>query len=57
MKYVALASPGKMIASWFVRFSRWLRPTLSHSDGLPVSAVQDHDPYLEGLLIALHGRK
>ena len=57
MKCAAVANTGRIITSWFLFFSRWLTPFLSHSDGAPVSAVQDHDPYLESLLTGLHGRK
>ena len=38
-------------------FNGWLQPLLVHSRKEPVSSVQEHDPYLESLLIALHGRK
>lgn len=38
-------------------FNRWLKPVLVHSAKEPVSSVQEHDPYLESLLIALHGQK
>lgn len=37
-------------------FNGWLKPLLVHSGKEPVSSVQEHDPYLESLLIALHGR-
>ena len=37
-------------------FNGWLRPLLPRSRKETVSYVQDHDPYLESLLIALHGR-
>ena len=36
-------------------FNGWLNPLLPHSRKETVSSVQDHDPYLESLLIALHG--
>lgn len=38
-------------------FNRWLKPVLDRSGKEPVSSVQEHDPYLESLLIALHGQK
>ena len=38
-------------------FNAWLSPFLSHSRKETVSSVQDHDPYLESLLRALHGHK
>jgi hypothetical protein len=38
-------------------FNAWLRPLLSRSRKDAVSSVQDHDPYLESLLRALHGHK
>ena len=38
-------------------FNGWLKPLLVRSRKEPVSSIQEHDPYLESLLIALHGRK
>ena len=38
-------------------FNGWPRTLLSHSGKETVSLVQDRDPYLESLLIALHNRK
>jgi hypothetical protein len=38
-------------------FNAWLSPLLSRSRKAAVSSVQDHDPYLESLLRALHGHK
>ncbi|HME42705.1 MAG TPA: hypothetical protein VKF36_06440 [Syntrophorhabdales bacterium] len=38
-------------------FNRWLKPLLPCSRNETVSSVQEHDPYLESLLIALHGQK
>jgi hypothetical protein len=36
------------------RFNAWLRPLLPRSRKSAVSSIQDHDPYLESLLRALH---
>jgi hypothetical protein len=38
-------------------FNAWLRPLLPCSRKDAVSSIQDHDPYLESLLRALHGHK
>ena len=38
-------------------FNRWLKPLLPRSRNETVSSVQEHDPYLESLLIVLHGQK
>jgi hypothetical protein len=38
-------------------FNGWLKPLLVPSRKEPLSSVQDHDPYLESLLIALHDQK
>ena len=37
--------------------NEWLKPLLPCSRNDTVSSVQEHDPYLESLLIALHGHK
>jgi hypothetical protein len=38
-------------------FNGWLRPLLSRAEKETVSPIQDRDPYIESLLIALHGPK
>ena len=38
-------------------FNEWLKPLLIRPGKEPVSSVQEHDPYLESLLIALRGQK
>jgi hypothetical protein len=38
-------------------FNGWLKPLRSGAEKETVSPIQDRDPYLESLLIALHGRK
>ncbi len=38
-------------------FNAWLRPLPPRSREAAVNAVQDHDPYLESLLRALHDQK
>ena len=47
----------RIITLSLVCFNGWLKPLLVHSRNEQVSSVQEHDPYLESLLIALHGRK
>ena len=38
-------------------FNGWLKHFLTPAIEERISAVQDRDPYLESLLVALHGRK
>jgi hypothetical protein len=47
----------RIITSSLECFNAWLQPLLSRSRKNAVSSVQDHDPYLESLLRALHGHK
>jgi len=47
----------RIITLSFLCFNGWLKPVLDRSGKEPVSSVQEHDPYLESLLIALHGRE
>jgi hypothetical protein len=47
----------RIITLSFACFNAWLRPLLPRSREAAVSSIQDHDPYLEGLLRALHGHK
>ena len=46
-----------IVVSLLESFSWVLKPLFRHSVKETVSLVQDRDPYLEGLLTALHGRK
>lgn len=56
-KYALLKNLRRIVIRLFHCFSGWLQPLLPHSIKETVSAVQDRDPYLESLLMALHGRK
>lgn len=47
----------RIITLSFKCFNAWLSPLLPRSRKAAVSSVQDHDPYLESLLRALHGHK
>lgn len=47
----------RTIAVSLLCFNKWLKPLLPHSRNEMLSPVQDCDPYLKGLLIALHGQK
>jgi len=46
-----------IIAVSLLCFNGWLKPLLPHSRNEMLSPVQDCDPYLIGLLMALHGQK
>ena len=47
----------KVISLSLLCFNTWLRPSKSDSKGEPLSAIQEQDPYLERLLIALRALK
>jgi len=56
-KYALAGSLHRIITLSLLCFNRWLKPLLPRSRNETVGSVQEHDPYLESLLIALHGHK
>ncbi|HUJ88917.1 MAG TPA: hypothetical protein VLX12_01875 [Syntrophorhabdales bacterium] len=55
--YAVLESLHRIITLSLRCFNGWPKTLLSHSVKETVNLVQDRDPYLESLLIALHNRK
>jgi hypothetical protein len=57
LKQAVVKSLHRIIASSLDFLGGTLKPLLSHPGKETFIAVQDRDPYLERLLLALHGRK
>ena len=55
--YAVVESLHRIITLSLRCFNGWPKTLLSHSVKETVNLVQDRDPYLESLLIALHNRK
>jgi hypothetical protein len=43
----------KILMLALICFDRWLKPLLSPAEGQTLSPIQEHDPYVEGLLRCL----
>ena len=56
-KHSVVESLHRIIVLLLHRHNGWSRPILSRAEKETVSPIQDRDPYMESLLIALHGRK
>ncbi len=57
LKQAVVKNLHRIVASSLDFLGGTLRPFLSYSGKETFIAVQDRDPYLERLLLALHGRK